>query len=71
MKLLDYRQLKPEKGVSYSREHLARLIKAQRFPSPVVLSTDDRGTPKRIAWLEAEIDAWIADAAAKRQPATG
>jgi predicted DNA-binding transcriptional regulator AlpA len=66
MTLLDYKPLK-DKGITYSREHIARKVKAGEFPEPVVLSRDDRGTPKRIAWVEAEVDAWIADLAAKRE----
>ena len=60
MKLLCFNQLKDQKGVFYTREHLARLVKASKFPQPVPLSG------KRIAWLEAEIDDWIAARAAER-----
>ncbi len=60
MKLLPYSQLKPVKGISYCRVHLMRKIEAGEFPSPISLSG------KRIAWLEEEIDAWIADKVATR-----
>jgi len=59
MKLLDYKRLR-ERGIPYTRVHLARLIKADKFPAPVSLST------KRIAWVEAEIDDWIAKLADQR-----
>jgi prophage regulatory protein len=60
MRLLCFNQLKEVKGVAYTREHLARLVKASKFPQPVPLSG------KRIAWLDSEIDDWIAARAADR-----
>jgi predicted DNA-binding transcriptional regulator AlpA len=43
----------PAKGINYSRNYIDRLIKEERFPKPVFLS------PRRRAFLESEIDAWI------------
>ncbi|RWK76241.1 MAG: AlpA family phage regulatory protein [Mesorhizobium sp.] len=43
----------PAKGIHYSRNYIDRLIKEDRFPKPVFLS------PRRRAFLESEIDAWI------------
>ncbi|BCG80084.1 helix-turn-helix transcriptional regulator [Mesorhizobium sp. 113-3-3] len=43
----------PEKGITYSTSYLDKLIKDDRFPKPVFLS------PRRRAFLESEIDAWI------------
>ena len=60
MKILGYDQLKPEKGIPYTRRHLQRLVKTRDFPTPISLSD------ARIAWLEAEIDDWIAARAAER-----
>lgn len=60
MRLIPYDDLRPEKGIVYTREHIARLVKREKFPAPVPLSS------KRIAWLEAEVDAWIAQLAAQR-----
>jgi prophage regulatory protein len=54
MKLLSIDELKPEKGISYSRPHLYRLIKAKKFPKPISLGEN------RIGFVESEIDAWIA-----------
>ena len=54
MRLLDFPCLKSEKGVCYTREHLARMAKAGLFPRPIALSN------KQIAWLETEVDDWIA-----------
>lgn len=59
MKLINYNQLR-ERGVPYTREHLRRLIADQQFPAPVPLSK------KRIAWIEDEVSAWIAEAIARR-----
>ena len=42
-----------EKGITYSRNYIDRLIKAGAFPAPVYLS------PRRRAFVESEIDAWI------------
>jgi prophage regulatory protein len=38
--------------VTYSRPHIARLVRAGKFPAPVRLS------PNRIAWLEHELLDW-------------
>jgi prophage regulatory protein len=53
MRLLIYPQLKSEKGIDYTREHLRRKVKAREFPAPIPLSD------ARIAWVEEEIDAWL------------
>ena len=53
-----------EKGVTYSRMHRHRLIKAGRFPRPV------KGAGKSNAWIEAEIDAYIAGLIAERDNAS-
>lgn len=60
MRLLSYDRLREDKGVPYTRVHLARLIKAGTFPQPVPLSN------KRIAWVEKEVDDWIEQKAAER-----
>jgi prophage regulatory protein len=60
--LLDYDGLRA-KGITFSREHLWRLVRAGRFPAPVKLSGDPLG---RNAWDEAEIDQHIADRKAER-----
>jgi predicted DNA-binding transcriptional regulator AlpA len=60
MKLITFDQLKPNKGIPYCRVHLMRKVGAGEFPKPVPLSG------RRIAWLEAEVDAWIAAAVEKR-----
>ena len=48
------------KGVRYSKAHLWRLIKAGRFPKPV------KGLSSENAWLESDIDAYIAALVAER-----
>jgi prophage regulatory protein len=59
MKLLDSEGLK-QKGIKYSAAHRWRLIKAGRFPKPVKLGLG------RNAWVDEEIDAYIAALVAKR-----
>jgi prophage regulatory protein len=53
MKLLSYDELKPLKGIDYSKVQLWRLEKARKFPKRIALS------PNRCAWAEDEVDAWI------------
>jgi prophage regulatory protein len=60
MKLLTFKQFGPEKGVPYSRDHWRRKCNAGEAPRPIPISD------RRVAWLESEIDAWIADRAAER-----
>jgi prophage regulatory protein len=64
LRMLDFVELKPLKGVGYSRDHLRRLVRNGTFPPPIQLSDS------RIAWLESEIDAWIMAKAAQRRPWT-
>jgi prophage regulatory protein len=61
MKLLSRKQLRA-KGVPWCDEQLARKAKdpADGFPKPISLSN------KRVAYIEAEVDAWIADLVARR-----
>jgi len=49
-----------EKGIRYSRQHLHRLILAGKFPKPVKIGDN------RNAWIEAEVDAYIAARIAQR-----
>jgi prophage regulatory protein len=60
MRLLTFSQLKPEKGWPYCRDHTRRLVKAGEFPAPVPLSE------KRVAWVEAEVDACLEQRVAQR-----
>lgn len=43
----------PSKGINYSRNYIDRMIKEGRFPKPVYLS------PRRRAFVEAELDEWV------------
>lgn len=60
-RVLRYPALKREKGIDYSREHIRRLERAGRFPKRIQLGDNS------VAWIEAEIDAWLADIAALRE----
>ena len=62
MKLLSREDLRA-RGIRWSRQHLARKVKAREFPQPVKIGA---GTN---TWLEFEIDAWIEARAAERFPA--
>jgi prophage regulatory protein len=50
-RLLSYPELKEEKGIRWSDQHLGRLERAGRFPKRVRIG------PKTVGWLEDEIDA--------------
>jgi prophage regulatory protein len=60
MKMLSIGELKSEKGISYSKPHLYRLIKAGKFPRPVPLGEN------RIGFVEAEIEGWLQAKVAER-----
>jgi prophage regulatory protein len=60
VKLIDFKTLGPSKGIIYSRDHLRRKVKAGEFPRPIPVSN------RRIAWIEAEVDQWLADKARAR-----
>jgi prophage regulatory protein len=59
MRILDHPALKT-KGIGYSKVHLARLEKVGKFPKHIDIG------PNRIAWVEAEIDAWLEARVASR-----
>jgi hypothetical protein len=52
-KLIDPHALRAVKGVTYHSNHVRKLFECGEFPRPFNLS------PRRIAWHEWEIDAWI------------
>ena len=54
MKVLSYPELRTEKGIRFSRQWIAKLVKARQFPAPVRLGD------ATVAFIEDEIDAWIA-----------
>lgn len=64
MRLILFNELKPKKSIPYCRDHVRRLSKVDRFPKPVPLSN------RRIAFVEDEIDAWIAAKIASRDGRT-
>ena len=60
MRLLRFPQLKAEKNVPFTRQHIRRLQKAGGFPRPVPLGENTT------AYLEEEIDEWLTSRVAKR-----
>ncbi len=60
LKLIGQHELAPKKGIRFHPRHLWRLRKAGKFPKPIKLGG------QRIAYVEAEIDAWIEQRIAER-----
>lgn len=63
MRVLNYDDLKPVKGIPYSKPHLWRLVKAGKFPAPIKWGAGRNG------WVEDEIDAYIEAKIAERDEA--
>jgi prophage regulatory protein len=62
IKVLDDAGLRA-KGISYSRQHRDRLIKAGKFPPPIALGSN------RVGWIESEIEDWLVERIAARDAA--
>jgi prophage regulatory protein len=62
MRILRYQQLKSEKGITFSREHIRRLELAGRFPKRVRLAEGG----DHYGYVEDEIDAYLAKRIAAR-----
>ena len=62
MRLIPFKELKPLKGIPFSREHLRRLEARGKFPKRVRLA--EGGV--HYAYLEKEIDEYLAARAAAR-----
>ena len=60
MKIIRFRDLEPMKGIPWSRVHIARLVKAGRFPLHINIGD------ATIGWVEAEVDEWLAERVAER-----
>jgi predicted DNA-binding transcriptional regulator AlpA len=63
MKLIPYSQLRAEKGITYTREHLRRLEKVGAFPQHIKLADSPNA---HTAWAESDINNWIEQRRAKR-----
>jgi len=60
-KLLSYADLR-DRGVSFSKSHIDLLEKRGEFPRRVQLGT------RRAGWVEEEIEAWLRERIARRDP---
>jgi prophage regulatory protein len=63
VRLLSYDELRPQKGIPYSKVHIWRLEREGKFPKRVPLGESRHG------WIETEIDEWISERAASRNEA--
>lgn len=59
-RLVSKKELKSLLGIPYSPQHIARLEAAGKFPKRLRLGQS------RVAWLQAEVEQWIADKVAER-----
>ena len=62
-KVLSFKDLR-ERGISYSRVHIHRLVAAGKFPRPIKIGEN------RTAWLERELDEWLDAKIAERDAQT-
>ena len=60
MKVIGYGELGTAKGIPYSQQWIRKMIHQGKFPKPIKLG--ERAT----GFIEAEIDAWLAEKAAAR-----
>ena len=58
MKIIAWKTIKASMLQPYSRQHILRMEKENRFPKRVRLGNGPRS---RCGWVEAEIAKWIAD----------
>jgi predicted DNA-binding transcriptional regulator AlpA len=65
MRLLSYQDL-ADKGISFSRQHISRLVKKKKFPAPFKPNGCERG---QNAWFEHVIDQHLEACATKRKAA--
>ena len=63
MKVLGYSDLKPTKGIGFTRQHIRRMELAGEFPYHVNIGV------RSIAWVETEVDAWLRGKAGARDHA--
>jgi predicted DNA-binding transcriptional regulator AlpA len=52
-RLMYFKDLKPERGINYSREWIAKLVKRGEFPAPLKMG-------RRRPWDTDHIDAYLA-----------
>jgi prophage regulatory protein len=57
-RLLDWPQLRPK--IPFTRQHIGRLERAGKFPKRIQVGEN------RVAWLESEVEDWIAARVAER-----
>jgi predicted DNA-binding transcriptional regulator AlpA len=62
MRILRYADLRPKKGITYSREHIRRLEAEGKWPRRLRLAEG----AAYFGWLESEIDAHLAARAEAR-----
>lgn len=66
MKLLSYEELRTEKGINRTKQALNNAIAKDKFPKPIKFC----GANSKNAWLEEEIDCWLAAKIVERNNAS-
>ena len=65
MRILSFSELKADKGIKFSRQHVHRLVQAGSFPRPVKVGANTNG------WIESEVDEYLIGCVNRRdQPQT-
>lgn len=59
-RMLSFSELKTSKGIRWTRQHVNRQVRDQKFPKPIHLGD------QTVAWVESEIDAWLDERIAER-----
>jgi prophage regulatory protein len=60
VRVIARKDLRAAKGIPYTVSHIDQLEKKGLFPRRIHLG------PRRVVWLESEIDAWLAEKVAGR-----
>jgi prophage regulatory protein len=60
MRILSFDELRPAKGIPYSKVHIWRLEREGKFPKRVPLGASRHG------WVDTEIDDWLVERMASR-----
>ena len=61
MRILTFEELRPVKGITFSRQWVRKLVEDGKFPAPI-----KPGNAGLNGWIDSEIDDWIKAKIAER-----